>query len=70
MLLWAERPEEQGEELLLVGVAFIVETETEVVEIVFHQEGAEETVPDGEHAAVIGVVFGPESRVMQAMHHG
>ena len=56
-----ERSEEQGDELLLFGVAFIVETEMEVVEIVSRQEGAEETVPDGEHAAVVGVVFAPES---------
>ncbi len=47
--------------MLLVGVAFMVETEMEVVEIVFDQEGVEETVPDGEHAAVVGVVFALES---------
>ena len=47
--------------MLFVGVAFIVETETEVVEIFSHQEGVEETVPDGEHAAVVGVVFALES---------
>ena len=55
-----ERPEEQGNELLLVGVAFMVETEIEVVEIVFCQKAAEEAVPDGEHTAVVGVVFASE----------
>ena len=39
----------------------MVETEMEVVEIVFDQEGAEKSVPDGEHAAVVGVVFALES---------
>ena len=39
-----DKPNE-GEVLLLVGVAFMVETETEVVEIVFYQETAEKTVP-------------------------
>ena len=56
--------------MLLVGVAFMVETEMEVVEIVFDQEGAEKSIPDGEHAAVVGVVFALKSRVMQAVHHG
>ena len=55
--------------MLLLGVAFIVETETEAVEIISDQEAAEETVPDGEHAAIVCVVFAPEPRVMQAMHH-
>ena len=48
----------------------MVETEMEIVEIVFDQEGAEKSVPDGEHAAVVGVVFALKSRVMQAVHHG
>ena len=48
----------------------MVETETEVVEIVFYQEAAEKTVPQGEHAAVVGVVFAFEPRVVQAVHHG
>ena len=65
-----ERSLEQGEELLLVGVAFMVETETEVVEFVPHQEAAEKTVPQGEHAAIVGVVLASEPRVMQAVHHG
>ena len=39
----------------------MVEAETKSVEIVFDQEGVEETVPDGEHAAVVGVVFALES---------
>ena len=56
--------------MLFVGVAFIVESEMEVVEIVFDQEGAEKSVPDGEHGAVVRVVFDSESRVMQAVHHG
>lgn len=43
--------------MLLVGVAFIVEPQAEVADIVFRQEGAEETVPEGEHAAVVGVVL-------------
>ena len=47
----------------------MVQTKTEVVKILSHPETAEDTVPDGEHASVIGVVFASEYRVMQAVHH-
>ena len=70
MGLWAERPLEQGEETLLVGVAFMVETDTEVVEMLSHQKAAEESIPQGEHAAVVGVVFAFLPRVVQAVHRG
>ena len=43
--------------MLFVGVAFVVEAEMEAVEIVSCEEGAEKAVPDGEYAAVVGVVF-------------
>ncbi len=39
----------------------MVEAETKSVEIFSHQEGAEDTIPDGEHAAVVRVVFDSES---------
>lgn len=68
-MLRTERPLEQGEELLIPGIAFTVESDLKIVEILFHEEAAEQTVPKGEHAAVIGVVFAHELRVMQAVHH-
>ena len=65
-----ERPEEQGEQSLLFGVAFIIETEKEIVKIVFDQKTAEDTIPDREQASVIGIVLASKPGVMQTVHQG
>lgn len=68
--LRSERPCEQCEELLFAGVAFMVESDAEVVEALFYQKAAEETIPEREHAAVVRVVFAPQPGVVQPVHHG
>ncbi len=40
-----KRPLEQGQELLLFRIAFVVEAETEFIEILSDQETSKKTVP-------------------------